>query len=293
MPKLYKDRIEKPWTFKLEFSYGCNLSCHFCPIDTLKSINQNKSFLTLDTCRLACTQAAEIREDFRVELTLRGEPTLNPQLVENLEVIRECGPLFQITLFTNGVRIMKDASLIDKILDAGVNILCIDCYNNTYDRFFEIANRSGEQVVDFRDFSAYKRHKDGHRLRVVNLVPDIQEGAVDVRKIHNNAGNVNEEYLHSLPNYPDKVLPLGKRCARPFRELVVYHTGDVIICCHDWQAENVLGNIYEESLYNIWYGEKHWQILKSLYAKDRGLNPCRKCDYSGGYRLGLLKDPNP
>lgn len=226
-----------------------------------------------------------------MELTLRGEPTLNPAIEPNLRAIREEAPRFQVSLFTNGVRILKDHGLIGRLLDAGVNILCIDCYNNTYDRFKAIADASGEQVEDFRKFSAYKRHRNGHTLRLVNLVPDIQEGAVDVRQIHNNAGNVDPLYLISLPGYPEKELPLQRRCVRPFRELVVYSTGDVVICCHDWKAEGVLGNIKNQTLYEIWYGEKHLNALQALYNKDRSATPCNKCDYHGGYRVGFLKDP--
>lgn len=242
-------------------------------------------------CRRIVEQALEIKENFRVELTLRGEPTLNPHFIENVSIIREVAPKFQISLFTNGVKILKDHSLIGQYLDAGINILCIDCYNNTYDRFKVIGKDSGEKLVDFRTFSAYKRHPKGEKLRVVNLVPDIQEGAVEVRKIHNNAGNVSEEYLENLDGYELKELPLEKNCARPYRELVVHHTGNVIICCHDWQAEGVMGNVMEDTLYNIWYGKKHLEILRSLYQKDRSGVPCNKCDYPGGYRLGLLTNP--
>lgn len=258
----------------------------------MPEINANKRFLSPDMCRLISMQAADLREQARIELTLRGEPTLNPQVLENLAIMRECGPKFQISLFTNGVRILKDHDLPRKLLDAGVNILCIDCYNGTYDRFKDIADASGEMVVDFRAFSAYKRHSKGHTLRLINLVPDIQEGAVDVRQIHNNAGNVNPEYLQSLPGYPNRQLPMVKKCARPFRELVVYHTGDVVLCCHDWGAEHVLGNVTEQTLEGIWYGSSHLQALRQLYAGNRaGVQPCDRCDYHGGYRLGFLQDP--
>jgi len=222
---------------------------------------------------------------------MRGEPTLNPDILENVLAIRETAPKFQVSLFTNGVRFFREPELIGKLLDAGVNILCIDCYNNTYDRFQTLAETTGETVVDFRKFSAYKRHSSGHRLRVVNLVSDIQEGLVDVRKIHNNAGNVKESYLESLPGYKKVKLPLKKKCARPFRELVVQYDGRVSICCHDWRSQCIMGNVFDSTLEEIWYGEKHWKILCDLYHKNRSGVPCNKCDYSGGYRLGFLQDP--
>lgn len=293
MPKLsdYRDVIKPPWTIKIEQSYGCNLKCSFCPINNLPEINSNKQFMEPWICETIVEQAVELKPNLRVELTLRGEPTLNQQILDNLRIMRRVASKFQISLFTNGVSLLTRKVAIKDLLDAGVNILCIDCYNGTYDKFLDFAKGTGEKIVDFRDFSAYRRHPNGHKLRVIDLVPDIQEGAVDVRKIHNNAGNVSQRYLDSLKGYEKKKLPLAKGCARPFRELVVYHTGDVVICCHDWKAECVLGNVLDETLIEIWYGEKHWQILKDLYEKKRSRVPCCKCDYSGGYRLGLLQNP--
>lgn len=290
-PSDYRSVIRPPWTIKIEQSYGCNLKCGFCPIANIPEINLHKQFMRPYTCEQIVAQAVELKYNLRVELTLRGEPTLNPQILDNLSIMRRVAPKFQISMFTNGVNLLTGKVKIKDLLDAGVNILCIDCYNGTYDRFFEFANGTGERIVDFRDFSAYKKHPHGHTMRVVNLVPDIQEGAVDVRKIHNNAGNVSQQYLDSLKGYEKKSLPLVKGCARPFRELVVYNDGSVVICCHDWKAECVLGNVFEETLTEIWYGEKHWQILKDLYEKKRDRVPCCKCDYSGGYRLGLLQNP--
>jgi len=242
-------------------------------------------------CRRIVQQAVEIRENLRVELTLRGEPTLNPYLLQNLKIIREVAPKFQISLFTNGVKFSRNPGLIKSILDAGVNILCVECYNETHSTFQKIAEAAKEVVVDFRKFSAYRRYSNGHTLRVVNLIPDIMVCDVPVRKIHNNAGNVDGQFLHSRPGYPSLKLPLQKKCCRPFRELVVYHTGDVVICCHDWKAAKILGNVKQATLFNIWYGVNHLKVLKHLYGKSRTFLPCSRCDYFGGYRTGLLTDP--
>jgi len=242
-------------------------------------------------------QIKDVNPGGRIELTMRGEPTLNPDVLANLTILRSKLPNIQISMFTNGSLFFKNPTTIENIIDSGVNILNIDCYNNTYDRFNTIAKNTVAiyddiELKDFRTFSAYKRHKSGNALRVINLVPDIQEGEVDVRQIHNNAGNVNPEYLANLPEYKLRKLPMKQRCARPFHELVVTYDGNVVICCHDWQAENVLGNVFDNTLEEIWWGKEHWKILRSLYKKDRAnLTPCYKCDYKGGYRLGLLHDP--
>lgn len=171
------------------------------------------------------------------------------------------------------------------MLDAGVNFLCIDCYGNSYAKLESIAKASGEELHSFKDVSAYKRHPSGHKKRMILLVPNLTDNAIRVRKVHNMAGNA--------PTGNEPPLPLAKKCARPFRELAVCYNGDVPICCHDWKCETLLGNINKSTLQEIWFSEKHAMILKQLYAKSRGgIDPCSKCDYSGGYRLGFLKNPS-
>lgn len=294
----YKNRIKRPYTIKIEFTRGCNFSCKFCPIDVLKMYSKDKKFLSDETCRIIASQIKSVNPDGRIELTMRGEPTLNPKMMTNLNILRETLPNVQISMFTNGAVFFKDPDMILDIIDVGVNILNIDCYNGTYDRFYAIANDiisvGHDDIIleDFRSFSAYKRHRNGNKLHVINLVPDIQEGEVDVRQIHNNAGNVNPEYLKNLPGYVKHKLPMERRCARPFHELVVTYDGEVLICCQDWQAQYMLGNVFDNTLEEIWWGKSHWLILRSLYKKDRGsMIPCDRCDYKGGYRLGLLHDP--
>lgn len=293
--KDYRHYIARPWTVKIEFTRGCNLACKFCPTAVLP-YSKDKQYLDPDLCRLIAEQVAEVLPDGRIELTMRGEPTLNPDVLKNLEILRQVLPYMQISMFTNGVLFFKYPEMMKELIEAGVNILNIDCYNNTYKRFHDLVLKSFNgkgyaKLEDFRRFSAYKRHPRGHFLRVVNLVPDIQEGEVDVRQIHNNAGNVDPDYLKSLPGYKFPSLPLQKQCARPFRELVVTYDGDLVICCHDWRAECVLGNVNDSTLHDLWYGKMHHEILKSLYKKDRSGKPCNKCDYGGGYRLGFLQDP--
>jgi hypothetical protein len=47
----------------------------------------------------------------------------------------------------------------------------------------------------------------------------------------------------------------GKYCGKPFEYLEITPAGDCVLCCPAW-LPNVIGNIYEDSILNIWNGEK-------------------------------------
>lgn len=75
------DLIARPWTFKIELTRGCNLSCGFCPIHALPEYSRDKRFLSPQLCDQVASGCADLNPDGRVELTMRGEPTLNPDLL--------------------------------------------------------------------------------------------------------------------------------------------------------------------------------------------------------------------
>ena len=286
--------IERPWTLKVELVRGCNLKCGFCPGHKYPEYSEAPSFIDLELLSRFAHEFRGLKDNPRIELTMRGEPTLHPQVEAAVGVLRGGLPAAQISLFTNGVRLLKTPELVLKLLSAGVNILNIDCYNGTYNRFQKLVGALGLGVEDFRSFSAYKRYPNGHKLRVVNLVPDIADPSelVSVRKLHTNAGNLLpwqlERYGIVLPT-----LPRPQRCGRPFREFVLAVDGSVLVCCHDWGAEGVVGRYPESGVEEIWYGSQHRVILAELWGGCRGqLVPCNRCDYFGGYRLGFLKNPS-
>jgi MoaA/NifB/PqqE/SkfB family radical SAM enzyme len=277
---------------------GCNLKCGFCPIAVLPAYSTDKQYLTPALCAHLAPEIATVHPSPRIELTMRGEPTLNPHLLENLALLRAALPHAQITLFSNGVRFLKDPAPLKSLFGFGLNILAIDCYNGTYDRFAALVQAAFAQtdvsVRDFRSFSAYKAYPQGHTLKVCVLVPDIADPAhlVTVRVLHNNGGNADPQALQERYGIAPLAAPLPKKCARPFRELVLAYNGDVLLCCHDWRAEAVLGSTVTTPLRDIWYGAAHLAALQALYVGDRSAPPCSKCDYHGGYRLGFLHNPN-
>jgi MoaA/NifB/PqqE/SkfB family radical SAM enzyme len=289
--------IANPWTLKVEFSRGCNLACKFCPIYADPAEYEVKRFLELALLDAFLQDYVRMVPKPRVELALRGEPTLNPKVEELLSTFRHRAPMSQVSMFSNGVRILREPELLIRLFESGVNILNIDCYNGTYDRFKELVARvtagTDIQLKDFRDFSAYQRHPNGEKLAVVSLVPDVADPArlVKVRVLHNMAGNSDPKTMLDKFGVEQLTEPLDKGCARPFREFILYYDGTVVLCCHDWKEEYVLGKFPEQSVRDIWFGERHAAALRAIYVKDRSGPPCARCDYNGGFRLGLLKDP--
>ena len=73
-------------------------------------------------------------------------------------------------------------------------------------------------------------------------------------------------------------LPLKKNCRKPFGKINISYNGKVPICCLDaWMIKD-LGNIRENTLAEIWWGEKRKYVCEQLLLNDRSkLIPCNTC----------------
>lgn len=70
-------------------------------------------------------------------------------------------------------------------------------------------------------------------------------------------------------------------CFYPFYNLYINYNGDVVFCSHNYNMENILGNIEKESIWDIWTGDKLNNIRKNLINSKRVHSPCDKCSVQG------------
>jgi len=225
----------------------------------------------------------------RIEFALRGEPTLNPELIEIISIFREKFPKSQLLLSTNGDQIRKDFSIVNNLFNAGLNILLIDTYDNNYYWWRKrLTNLPYSVFGFFRDRPKVYSYK-GHKHQEIILMDDISKssGKSPIRKLNNQAGNA---YCPELNIYPLKQ-PLKKRCSNPFHELVIFNNGHVPICCMDYREQFIIGKTPEQSLQEIWNSELYNAVRVLLYFRHRIFEPCSVCNYRG-YKVGLLKQPD-
>ncbi|OGL39385.1 MAG: hypothetical protein A2042_10010 [Candidatus Schekmanbacteria bacterium GWA2_38_11] len=82
-------------------------------------------------------------------------------------------------------------------------------------------------------------------------------------------------------------------CFAPFKSLAILWNGDCTFCCQDFDGELVVGNIRENSLEEIWYGEKLNKIRKEMKRYILSNKFCQRCygDYYDihGNRIDLVK----
>lgn len=67
-------------------------------------------------------------------------------------------------------------------------------------------------------------------------------------------------------------------CHRPLIRLIIQHDGEVCHCCEDIHGAFKLGNVYHNSLEELWFSERHTRIVEDLIAGRREKYAlCRNC----------------
>jgi len=68
--------------------------------------------------------------------------------------------------------------------------------------------------------------------------------------------------------------------------MIIGHTGQMLLCCDDIGAEFDLGSVNHTSLYDLWYGQKHQEIVTTLSRVGGRENYpyCRICPKDGTRR---------
>ena len=76
--------------------------------------------------------------------------------------------------------------------------------------------------------------------------------------------------------------PMPAFCSFPFHQINVVHDGNVSLCCMDLLVQEVMGNVKDEGVLGVWFGEKFAEVRRKLLNYDRTCTDiCKVCDWRG------------
>ena len=67
-------------------------------------------------------------------------------------------------------------------------------------------------------------------------------------------------------------------CQHPWMSMTIKSNGEAAMCMEDFNNEIILGNAREESLYDIWNGEKYRQFRRDHFTLTPGIKCIERCD---------------
>lgn len=263
----------------------CNIDCIMCPA----KYNRTDGYIDFKLYTRIIEQAKNAVK--AILLYFRGEPLLHPNLIEMIEYAKE-NTNAKVILSTNATLLTKE--LCEKIIRSKLDdiVFSIDGYTKQiYEQIKHGANYDHviKNVHDLITLKSEMRSKLNVVIRLVKLNQNEAEIEAFKRKWRKLGCIVDISWFNTwanqIPNYndfSDKFNPNLSHSRTPCADLwfkcVVNYEGEVILCCHDFMETEMLGNLKEQKLLDIWNSEKI-RLFRNIHRKAmfNKLGLCHNC----------------
>lgn len=291
--------LDTPFTVVIEPTNACNFKCSFCfhslKSEELKKQGFSQNNLSADQYKKIIEDIMSFPEQIKVlRFSGFGEPLLNKKLGWMVEYAKKLNVAERIMVISNGSLLTNEAS--DSLIKAGLDELLISVEGLSDEKYKELCSVD----INFENFvnnmSYFYKNKNECKIFARVLNDDMSEA--DCRHFHNtfksitdavfmdniiplfdgvNYSGIVSDDLKDIEGNPKKSLEV---CIQPFNSLFIHASGNVSACCTDYLEKIVFGNVFNESLIDIWNGRK-LNKFRIMHLKKMRKNhlACKKCDY--------------
>lgn len=276
--------IDFPLEVAVELTNYCNLKCVICPVPALK---RRRGFMDESVFKRV-TEDTSKESGYLFLPQGFGESLLHNRWLQLIETSVQMG-IQPVVVLTNG-NLFNETNIKGLINNADIVIITVDGVTaKTYESIrlggsIERVTNNIRRFIDIRGNMEHPRlvlrivrMKDTEkeidsfhaiwteRLRSTDLiqVSDFNDWTGNV--LYRGVNNIMDEKVR----YPCKML---------WKNLTIYHNGDVSPCCYDAEGELIIGNVLKQGMREIWEGRNLMLLREAHLDLDFGKIPiCARC----------------
>ena len=288
---------EYPVLLNIELSPGCNLQCGMC-LTTQKDFYQKRG-----KNKITFEKYKEILDEgygnglSSISLNGFNEPLLLKNIAKYIKYAKDKN-IPDIYLSTNGI-LMKE-SVASDIVDAGLTRILISIDAITPETYQKVRGRGYEKVV--HNVLKIMEIKKQRKLELPIVRVAFVRSAINHLEEKNFIGFWNEKVDQVIiQNFSNGLLEMEgyekieeeyrlehsepmEVCYQPFQRLLIVNNGDVYPCCSDYGQRILVGNIYQNTVKEIW-NKKEMKLLRETVNGEQAkqfracyLCRCRQSD---------------
>ena len=291
----YNDIHNKPVThfpkmLIMQASSFCNYTCLQCPrqikVDRRKITGLGEGFLEVDLVQKVANEFKSEDSFLGVLFALYGEPLANKNIVEFVRIVKNSGKNVQIT--TNASYL--DEQMAHSLIGAGIDKIKISFQGATKEEYsFWRDNQYYDKIISNIEKLILIREKLKSRLYIqigTSVANDTDEQIEEfVNYWRSRVDNVyyeptgvlhiqDKDYIKDK-TFKHQAVQRTYPCFDIFTRMSVLYNGQVPLCVDD--EEHNMGNLYEQTITEIWNGEKFQNNRKIILEKGNVLEPCKYC----------------
>lgn len=268
----------------IEPTNACNIDCYFCP---RKTSRREVGYMDFELYKRIIDECVRFGKRTMIGLQKDGEPLLHPSILKMIKYAKDKSASHILHLATNAFFLNEEMAM--GILNSGLDDLLISIDAASGETYKKIKGRDNLYQVEANvlRFLQIKRKikskKPFVRIKLAKTADNTGEEKLFKRKWHGLADwveitdifqwgetkNIGSDFTSKLSRYP---------CLFPWYWPAINWNGDVSICCYDFNSEGILGNVYKDSLSNIWSNSKLRDIRYAhLDGEHEKIPLCAKC----------------
>lgn len=289
--------LKQPYVLLVDPSNYCNLKCRWCPSGDnlcIKECGRVQTLMEWKVFKKIIDDLDAFEEPIRVlRMYKEGEPLLNPQFAEMIAYARQSRRVSRIDTTTNGILLHPQRNR--QIINAGINQINISVNGMSSSQIF---HNTGKKV-DFKEYISNIKDLYLHRGSCEIYIKSIKDILTEEEQkcFFDTFGEISDRiFLERLspawPAYDFSVKgyryedvgnyeqPVEERMVCPyiFYIMVFNSDGTVSTCVGDWKHHQLLGNVMQKSVKDIWQSremKKYW--IKHLGNHKEHFEMCSQC----------------
>ncbi len=292
--------LRTPFVLYIDPANICNFECKFCPMGNRKKLKDSFTpggLMSFAGFRKIVDDLKEFPDKIKlINMWKDGEPLLNPDYADMCRYLVESGVAEKVKIRTNGSLLNPEWNR--KLTESGVSEIGISVEAVTEEKYQELTGRK----VDYeklKDMVAqlHASRKDGCVIyvKIIDFGLSDEEkqkftddflAISDICAIEHPMGwSGNSGIDFTLGQGGTKSMEgcdlIQKDiCTFPFTTLAVNSDSSVTTCSVDWSRSNIVGNLKEESLRDVWNGEKLKTLRLALLNRQANrYKACGSCEF--------------
>jgi len=281
--------------------YSCNFKCKYCVF----SIPPKERYFISDKTKMPFDMFKKCADDLAVfpqrikvlRFVGMGEPLLHPKISEFVKCSADKQRFERIEILTNGSLLTKETS--DKLANSGLTKLLISIQGTTSNKYKEISNANIDMSNFIDNIRYFYRHpnrtaqihikiidcaleSEGDKDRFFNIFGDVcdtigieQAGPIFPDVKYND--EIKQNQINHVNQYGINVTKPMSVCTQSLYSMQINPDGNVVPC-YSVPYPEIVGNVLNNSLVDIWNGDKYNNFRLSMLDGIQFNKVCNKCN---------------